>query len=66
MAKKTTENKVEEKLTYDQLLLRDIKFNEEEIIRKSKEIENHKGALDYARYAYDQYMKSIQPEEKTE
>ncbi len=62
---KKVENKQEEdvKVTYDQKLLNNIKQLERDVQETSKTLQQTLGALDYARYAYNEYMKEIQPTE---
>jgi len=52
---------VEPKLAYDQKLLNNIKQLEKDVQETSKSLQQIIGALDYARYAYNEYMKEIQP-----
>jgi len=66
MATKKTETKVDEtkkELTFDQQLLEDIKFNKDAIAKKYAEINQHKGALNYAQYAYQIYMETLEDKE---
>lgn len=67
MATEKTKQKTEEvKLTYDQELLKDIKSLEASAEKAIKEFEQYIGALNYARMAYDKYMKSIEPVDNEE
>lgn len=65
---KKVENKQEEvKVTYDQKLMNNIKELEKSVQKSANETQQLLGALDYARFAYSEYMKEIQPQEvKTE
>jgi len=61
---KKVENKEEVKVvTFDQKLMENIKQLEQSVEKSAKELQQFIGALDYARYAYQEYMKELQPKE---
>ena len=60
---KKVENKEEVKVTFDQKLMDNIKQLEQSVEKSAKELQQFIGALDYARYAYNEYMKEIAPPE---
>ena len=62
------ENKEEVKVTFDQKLLNNIKQLEQSIAKLSNDLQQSIGALEMARFNYQEYMKELQPPEvvKTE
>lgn len=49
------------KVTYDQKLMNNIKELEKNVQKSANETQQLLGALDYARFAYSEYMKEITP-----
>jgi len=59
----TVENKEETKVTFDQKLLGNVKQLEQQVAKLANDLQQSIGALDYAKFAYQEYMKEIQPPE---
>ena len=62
MTKKVEKAEEDVQLTYDQKLLQNIKELERVVDKLSVDLQQHVGALHYAKMVYNDYMESIKKE----